>query len=134
MQFEVPYRDGASTRRYLPDFIVRIDDGGAEPLNLVLEIKGYPRHRRAAQGRDDAELWVPGVNNLGTYGRWAFAEFTDVFEIEAAFGTTDRRLCPRPATEPDRGTPMPRPPKPQAGPSPIETLTHDGHAPQHPDR
>jgi hypothetical protein len=27
---------------------------------------------------------VPGVNNLGKYGRWAFAEFTEVFEIEAA--------------------------------------------------
>ena len=31
-------------------------------------------------------LWVPGVNNLGTFGRWGFEEFTDVFEIEAAFG------------------------------------------------
>ena len=29
--------------------------------------------------------WVPGVNNLGSYGRWAFAEFTKVFEIEAEF-------------------------------------------------
>jgi type III restriction enzyme len=28
---------------------------------------------------------VPGVNNLGTFGRWAFAEFRDVFEIEKAF-------------------------------------------------
>jgi type III restriction enzyme len=28
---------------------------------------------------------VPGVNHLGTYGRWAFAEFYDVFEIESAF-------------------------------------------------
>jgi type III restriction enzyme len=28
---------------------------------------------------------VPGVNNLGTYGRWAFAEFTDVFAIQDAF-------------------------------------------------
>jgi type III restriction enzyme len=25
------------------------------------------------------------VNNLGTYGRWAFAEFAAVFEIEAEF-------------------------------------------------
>jgi type III restriction enzyme len=25
------------------------------------------------------------VNNLGTFGRWAFEEFTDVFEIESAF-------------------------------------------------
>ncbi len=30
-------------------------------------------------------LWVPGVNNLGTFGRWRFEEFTDVLEIEAAF-------------------------------------------------
>ena len=29
--------------------------------------------------------WVPGVNHLGTYGRWAFAEFTELYQIEADF-------------------------------------------------
>ena len=29
--------------------------------------------------------WVPGVNNLKAYGRWAHAEFTAVYEIEADF-------------------------------------------------
>ena len=29
--------------------------------------------------------WIPGVNNLKTYGRWAFAEFTDVFEMQVDF-------------------------------------------------
>jgi type III restriction enzyme len=29
--------------------------------------------------------WVPGVNHLKTYGRWAFAEFTDVFQMQADF-------------------------------------------------
>jgi type III restriction enzyme len=29
--------------------------------------------------------WVPGVNNLGSYGRWDFVEFSDVFAIEEAF-------------------------------------------------
>jgi type III restriction enzyme len=29
--------------------------------------------------------WVPGVNHLGTYGRWAFAELTDIYEFEKAF-------------------------------------------------
>ena len=29
--------------------------------------------------------WVPGVNYLGTHGRWAFAEFTDIYKIEANF-------------------------------------------------
>ena len=28
---------------------------------------------------------IPGVNNLKTHGRWAFAEFTDVFEIQQDF-------------------------------------------------
>ena len=30
-------------------------------------------------------FWIPGVNNLGTYGRWAFAEFTEVYQIESDF-------------------------------------------------
>jgi len=29
--------------------------------------------------------WVPGVNNLGNHGRWAFAEFSDVYEMEIDF-------------------------------------------------
>jgi type III restriction enzyme len=30
--------------------------------------------------------WVPGVNNLRTFGRWQFAEFTDVWEMEKKLG------------------------------------------------
>ena len=30
--------------------------------------------------------WVPGVNRLGAFGRWAFAEFTDVYTIFDDFG------------------------------------------------
>ena len=29
--------------------------------------------------------WIPGVNNLRSYGRWAFAEFTDVWDMEVDF-------------------------------------------------
>ena len=29
--------------------------------------------------------WITGVNNLQTYGRWAFAEFTDVFDMQEDF-------------------------------------------------
>ena len=29
--------------------------------------------------------WVPGVNNSGQDGRWAFAEFRDVYAMEADF-------------------------------------------------
>lgn len=29
--------------------------------------------------------WIPGVNNLRTQGRWAFHEFTSVFNMAAEF-------------------------------------------------
>lgn len=29
--------------------------------------------------------WIPGVNHLGTHGRWAFAEFGDVYEMQDDF-------------------------------------------------
>ena len=40
---EVPYRYGSETRRYLPDFIVLVDDGHGEDdlLHVIVEIKGY---------------------------------------------------------------------------------------------
>ena len=82
---EVPYRSGSATRRYLPDFIVQVDDGRDDPLNLIIEIKGYRREDAKEKKATMENYWVPGVNNLRTYGRWAFAEMRDVFEIEAAF-------------------------------------------------
>jgi type III restriction enzyme len=85
MQFEVPYRDGAVPRRYVPDFIVRLDDGQAEPLNLIIETKGFRGQDAQLKAETMKTLWVPGVNNLGAYGRWAFAEFTDVYAIQDAF-------------------------------------------------
>jgi hypothetical protein len=123
MQFDVPYRNGIQQRRYWPDYIVRIDDGGPEPLNLIVEVKGFRGTDAQLRAETMRRLWVPGVNNLGTYGRWAFAEFIDVYEIEAAVGQLIE-VFPASRNRPDRGTPMPRPPKPQAGPRPIETLVH----------
>ena len=70
---EVPYRCGSETRRYLPDFIVQVDDGHGDDdlLNLIVEIKGY-RGEDAKEKKATMETyWVPGVNNLKTYGRWA---------------------------------------------------------------
>jgi type III restriction enzyme len=85
--FEVPYRYGSETRKYLPDFIVRVDDGHGEEdlLNLIVEIKGYRREDAKEKKSTMDTYWVPGVNNLGTQGRWAFAEFTEVYQIEADF-------------------------------------------------
>lgn len=54
-------------------------------LNLIVEIKGYRRENAKEKKATMETYWVPGVNNLGMYGRWAFAEFTDVYRIESEF-------------------------------------------------
>ncbi len=101
---EVPYRYGSETRKYIPDFIVLVDDGQGRPnvagardgesdgghgdddlLHLIVEIKGYRREDAKEKKTTMEVYWVPGVNNHGQYGRWAFAEFTDVYEMESNF-------------------------------------------------
>ncbi len=84
---DVPYRYGSETRAYRPDFIVKIDDGRGDDdlLNLIVEIKGFRREDAKEKKSTMETYWVPGVNHLGSYGRWAFAEFTDVFQIQDDF-------------------------------------------------
>jgi type III restriction enzyme len=87
LQFEVPYRYGSETRRYRPDFIVLVDDGrgASDPLHLVVEIKGYRREDAKEKKSTMETYWVPGVNHLGSHGRWAFSELTEMYQIEADF-------------------------------------------------
>jgi type III restriction enzyme len=84
---EVPYQFGSESRRYRPDYITLVDDGHGENdlLRLVVEIKGYRREDAKEKKSTMETYWVPGVNQLGRYGRWAFAEFTDFYAIEADF-------------------------------------------------
>ncbi len=98
LQFEVPYLDGAVPRRYVPDFIVRLDDGGDDPLNLILETKGYRGGDAQLKAETMKTLWVTGVNNLGDQGRWAFEEFRDVFAIQDEFAILVERLRSQSAT------------------------------------
>jgi type III restriction enzyme len=84
---QVPYRYGSENRKYLPDFIVKVDDGSGpdDLLNLVVEIKGY-RQEDAKEKKSTMETyWVPSVNHLGSFGRWAFAEFSELYRIETDF-------------------------------------------------
>jgi len=84
---EVPYRFASDARIYLPDFIVLVDDGHGpdDLLHLVVEIKGYRREDAKEKKSTMETYWIPGVNHLGSYGRWAFAEFTEVYQIEVDF-------------------------------------------------
>ncbi|MCC7150968.1 MAG: restriction endonuclease, partial [Rubrivivax sp.] len=90
---EVPYRLGGTQRHYRPDFIVRIDDGHDDPLNLVVEIKGFRGEDAVLKAETMATQWVPGVNALGSFGRWAFAEFRSATDLEADFNTFIERAA-----------------------------------------
>ena len=92
---EVPYLHGSVQRKYLPDFVVQVDDGRSDLLNLIVEIKGYRGEDAKEKASTMRTYWVPGVNNLGGFGRWAFAEFTAMFEIEAEFNKLIDNLISR---------------------------------------
>lgn len=90
---EVPYRSGPDVRRYRPDFVVLVDDGRGpqDLLHLVVEIKGYRREDAKEKKATMEAYWIPGVNHLGTHGRWAFAEFGEFFTIDSALAATVQR-------------------------------------------
>ena len=72
---EVPYLVGAEPHRYLPDFVVLIDDGQPDPLNLIIEIKGFRNEnakdkKRAMETYLDSrrepreQVWALGVRRV----------------------------------------------------------------------
>jgi type III restriction enzyme len=82
--FTIPYTLEGDGRNYVPDFIVRVNDGhGADNLlNLVLEVSGEPRKDKAAKVSTARNLWIPAINNHGEFGRWAFLEISDPWDAE----------------------------------------------------
>jgi type III restriction enzyme len=62
----VPYRKDGSPRKYLPDFIVDLDDGD----HLMVEIKGQVGD--AAIKKAAAERWCRAVTNDEQFGKWTY--------------------------------------------------------------
>lgn len=84
--FEVLYRHGSETRRYVPDFIVRVDtDIQQPPMYVIVEIKGYRRENAKDKKLAIEEYWVPSINRLRTYGRWDFVELGNIDTLEADY-------------------------------------------------
>jgi type III restriction enzyme len=82
--FTIPYTLDGDERNYLPDFIVRVDDGHGldDLLNLIIEVSGEARKDKAAKVATARTLWAPAINNHGGYGRWAFLEITDPWDAK----------------------------------------------------
>ncbi|MFI4917553.1 MAG: BPTD_3080 family restriction endonuclease [Phycisphaerales bacterium JB060] len=86
--FTIPYSLNGESKRYTPDFIVKLDDGHGkdDPLMLVLEVSGQKDGAigaaKAAKTETARTLWVPAVNNAGRWGRWAFVEVSDPWDLQ----------------------------------------------------
>ncbi len=82
--FTIPYTLDGEERGYMPDYVVRIDDGHGpdDLLNLIVEVSGEPRKDKAAKVATARTLWAPAVNNHGGFGRWAFLEISDPWDAK----------------------------------------------------
>jgi type III restriction enzyme len=80
--FTIPYTIDGQQRAYVPDFIARVDDGHGDDdlLNLLIEVSGAQRRDKERKVTTTRDLWIPSVNNNGTFGRWRFIEVTDPWE------------------------------------------------------
>lgn len=102
--FEVKYMHGGVTRRYIPDFIVRLASGrdraegngntaggraSVERL-LVLEVKGDPLDIDRSK-RDYMKDWVTAVNTHGGFGVWSEDMYTPDDDLDAILARHARR-------------------------------------------
>jgi type III restriction enzyme len=65
--FAIPYLDNGQAHDYLPDFIIRLDNGA----HLILETKGYDPREEVKEAA--AQRWVDAVNAEGSFGVWRYA-------------------------------------------------------------
>ncbi len=63
--FEILYIFDGVVRKYVPDFLIRLDNG----KTLILETKGQET-RKDKEKRKALSEWISAVNNLGEYGEW----------------------------------------------------------------
>ena len=68
---------------YRPDFILKVDDcrGRDDPLNLVVEVKGFRDDKDAAKADTMRKRWLPGVNAARRFGRWGFLECRNPYQF-----------------------------------------------------
>jgi type III restriction enzyme len=80
LDFFIPYEHAGRSRRFYPDFLVKLADPGDEiTRTLIVEVSGGRKSQSEAAQKAWAtrNLWVPAVNNSGTFGRWSFCELRD---------------------------------------------------------
>ena len=67
--FSIPYIHNGQPHDYVPDFIVRLNDGPA--LHLILETKGFDELAEIKSAA--AQRWTEAVNEDGCMGTWRYS-------------------------------------------------------------
>ena len=77
--FEILYIFDGVVRKYLPDFLIRLDNR----KTLILETKGQETRRdRDKEKRKALSEWVAAVNSLGEYGEWCNDVSYNIADVE----------------------------------------------------
>ena len=93
LSFTIPYTLNGEEKNYTPDFIACINDGHGQNnlLNLIVEVTGERKKDKASKVATARTLWVPAVNNYGSFGRWAFVEVADPWDAVNLIRSSLRR-------------------------------------------
>ncbi len=66
----------------MPDFIVILEMPDKSKLNLLVEVTGKKDDMKAMKVKTTKDLWIPAINNVGKYGKWAIIEIQDIHETQ----------------------------------------------------
>lgn len=80
--FSIPYEHQGLAHYYNPDFIAKIDLPDKSVLNLIIEVTGKKDDKKIIKIKTARELWVPAINNVGKFGKWAILEVRDIHEVQ----------------------------------------------------
>lgn len=79
LDFKVRYLYRGSSRNFVPDYLIRLNNG----KTLVLEVKGQDSEQNKAK-RAAMQTWVQAVNEQGGFGQWCFEVVFDPAKIRDA--------------------------------------------------
>ncbi|HOW36087.1 MAG TPA: DEAD/DEAH box helicase family protein [Candidatus Omnitrophota bacterium] len=82
MGFAIPYEYQGVGHPYIPDFIVKLELPDKSVLSLIIEVTGKKDDKKIIKIKTTRELWVPAINNIGKFGKWAILEVQDIHEVQ----------------------------------------------------
>jgi type III restriction enzyme len=78
--FAIPYLHNGQMHDYIPDFLIRMDNG----VHLILETKGFDELEEVKTAA--AQRWVDAVNAEGSFGGWRYEIVHEMNAVPALLG------------------------------------------------